>query len=72
MDVVLKILSIGIEITLQIINVIINIDDITIISLKESFSIKISNCFEKWEKNIFIFINATTQPSKASSSLKKP
>ena len=42
MDVDLKILSIGIEITLQIINVKIKIDDITTISLKASFSININ------------------------------
>ena len=71
-DVDLKILSIGIEITLQIIKVRIKIVDITTISLKESFSINITSDFERLAKKIFIFTNATTQPSKARSSLKKP
>ena len=68
MDVDLKILSIGIEITLQIIKVRIKIVDITTISLKASFSINITRGFERWTKNTFIFTNATTQPSKARSS----
>ena len=67
-----KILSIGIEITLQIINVRIKIADITIMSLRESFSINTSSSLERWMKKIFIFINAATHPSNARSSLKKP
>ena len=58
MDVDLKILSIGIEITLQIIKVIIKIVDITTISLKASFSINITRGFERWTKNTFIFTNS--------------
>lgn len=71
-DVDLKIFRSGIEINLQINNVIMKMEDITKISLKVSLTIMFIIRFERSEKKIFIFMNAATQPSNANSSLKKP